>query len=670
MATIKAARSPLYWKKAPGGLPAIVDVTKFSGNVYYVDSNAAGKGDTAGYGQEPDKPFATIDFAIGQCTANQGDVILVLPGHAETATAITCDVAGVTIVGLGEGTVRPSLTGDAVADVITATADNVRIENIRFVTPSAAVTALINVAAANARVKRCRFELGANVVDAVTITADGELPIFEDNEVIVAADGPDSWLKFEGVVDRPVVRNNLVIGSDGTNAFDDGVFDFNNVAVTNPMIYDNVFDGADVATTVVANGGSVVGASYGPNVYAGSATSADNVASQSEILDQLSGASGIPTFPAAAIPANAVSLAEVIRQIYAALEGTAASQNGVATWPASAAPANNVSIAEVLGWINDALQGANGVVTFPNAAVPANGVSLAEVIRDIWAALQGTAVGENGVQTWPAAAAPGNNVSLAEAIRYIVETLIGTLVNTGGTATLGGILGDFANISLVTRLNTNGVAIANGAITAAKFGAGAIDAAAIATNAVDADAIADNAIDAAAIAADAITNAKLADNAFAAEQFALSAAERTTEGVVVTRATAALPQTTAAAIFTVTGLCLLKRIVGYVTVQIGAVANATKLQANSTGAGATTDLCTALDINGHAVDSRYEITGTFANAMVRTLDVPLAKVQVTDVVLPPGTIDLDCAGSDGGTGRIRWSVTYVPMEAGAQIVAA
>lgn len=140
--------------------------------------------------------------------------------------------------------------------------------------------------------------------------------------------------------------------------------------------------------------------------------------------------------------------------------------------------------------------------------------------------------------------------------------------------------------------------------------------------------------------------------------------------VTVTRATAALPQTAAAAIFTITGLVEVTRIVGYVTTVIGAIANATKLVGNSTGAGASTDLCATLDINGHAVDSRYEITGVFADALVRTLDVPLAVVQTATLVLPPGTIDLNCAGSDGGTGRVRWSITYRPLEVGATIVAA
>lgn len=472
MTTIVGTRSPLFYKSVRGGLPAIIDTSKFSGNIFFVDSNAAGKSDTAGHGTEPDKPFATLDYAIGQCTANQGDVILVLPGHAETLAAlITADIAGVRIIGLGVGNSRPALTVNAVIDGISITEADVLIENLRFVTPSAAATALVNIAAARATVRGCKFELGANIVDAVTITAAGELATIEDCEVIVSADGPDTWIKFEGVVDRPVIRRNLVIGSDGTNALDDGVIDYNNQAVTNPAVYGNLFLGADVATTVVVNNGAVVGEMMGPNTYAGSATGADNVSSQQEIIDQLSGASGIPTFPAAAIPANGVSLAEVIRQLYAALEGTAASQNGVATWPAAAAYGNNVSIAEVLAYIQDAVRqgtgtalpndvslydilgGAKGHPAFPNAAVPANDVSMIEVIRDIWASLCGTAAGENGVQTWPVAAAPGNGVSLAEGLRHVVETQLGTITNTGAAdATLATALGDLANDSLAARL--------------------------------------------------------------------------------------------------------------------------------------------------------------------------------------------------------------------------
>lgn len=61
--------------------------------------------------------------------------------------------------------------------------------------------------------------------------------------------------------------------------------------------------------------------------------------------------------------------------------------------------------------------------------------------------------------------------------------------------------------------------LADGAITAAKFAAGAIDNTAIAANAIGSSEIADGAITAAKIADSAITNAKIADDAISAGKF-------------------------------------------------------------------------------------------------------------------------------------------------------
>ncbi len=350
--TIVGTRSPLFYKKVAGGMPVIIDTSKFTGNVFYVDSGGGGA-DAAGYGHEPDKALLTIDYAIGLCTASQGDVILVLPGHSESlATLITCDIAGVSIIGLGNGNNRPQLTVTGNIDGISVTAANVTLENLYFnEATGTSATANINIAAANCTLRKIHMDLGQYDVDPITITADGERPVIEDCTAIVTANGVDTWLKFEGVVDLPIVRRNVIVGSDGTNAMDDGVIDFNSQAVTNPVVKDNVFDGGGQTLTVIANGASVVAGCYGPNVYAGSATAADNVAGNAEILDQLSGAEGIPTFPNAAVPANNVSLAEVLRSVWAGLMGTAAGENGITTWPSAAAPANAVSLAEAIRYL-------------------------------------------------------------------------------------------------------------------------------------------------------------------------------------------------------------------------------------------------------------------------------------------------------------------------------
>lgn len=138
-------------------------------------------------------------------------------------------------------------------------------------------------------------------------------------------------------------------------------------------------------------------------------------------------------------------------------------------------------------------------------------------------------------------------------------------------------------------------------------------------------------------------------------------------GFRVERATANLPQTTAAAIFNIkTGRVLLTSIVGEVTTAIQAQANATKLVANPT-TGTDVDICATVDINGKEVGTLYGITGTFATAAVAA-NAGATVAQSIPTVLPVGTLDLNCAASN--TGRIKWVVTYVPLDDGAYMEAA
>ncbi len=90
------------------------------------------------FGVDPDgkeRFFATVDAAIGACTSGAGDTIVVLPGHTETvtATSIAHDVAGVAVIGLGEGDFRPTFTFGAAAATITVSAANGAWKNCRFI---------------------------------------------------------------------------------------------------------------------------------------------------------------------------------------------------------------------------------------------------------------------------------------------------------------------------------------------------------------------------------------------------------------------------------------------------------------------------------------------------------------------------------------------------------
>lgn len=90
------------------------------------------------FGVDPDgkeRFFATVNAAIAACTSAAGDTILVLPGHTETvtATSIAHNIAGVAIIGLGEGDFRPTFTFGAAAATITVSAANGAWKNCRFI---------------------------------------------------------------------------------------------------------------------------------------------------------------------------------------------------------------------------------------------------------------------------------------------------------------------------------------------------------------------------------------------------------------------------------------------------------------------------------------------------------------------------------------------------------
>lgn len=104
------------------------------GSIFFVSSVTG----SAGYpGTSDELPLATIDAAINKCTANKGDVIYVLPGHAETiaaAAGIDADVAGISIIGLGSGSLKPTITlGTATTADIDIDAANITFKNLRFV---------------------------------------------------------------------------------------------------------------------------------------------------------------------------------------------------------------------------------------------------------------------------------------------------------------------------------------------------------------------------------------------------------------------------------------------------------------------------------------------------------------------------------------------------------
>lgn len=144
-----------------------------SGRVFWVGNNAVllegekAAADTSlnGKGGTYLQPFASIDYAIGQCAANRGDIIYVRSGYAVSVSAaagIALDIAGVSIVGLGVGDSRPIVTfTTSTAATLAVTAPNCRISNMVFKCNIASQVKMIDVVAKDLVVDHCDFREGS-----------------------------------------------------------------------------------------------------------------------------------------------------------------------------------------------------------------------------------------------------------------------------------------------------------------------------------------------------------------------------------------------------------------------------------------------------------------------------------------------------------------------------
>lgn len=121
------------------------------GNVYHVDSV---NGNDANDGTTWTKAVATLNVAIGLCTADRGDIILIAPKHVETytttGTKVTINIANLTIIGLGSGADRPTFTFGHTGATWVWSAAACTLANVLFVTGVDQVTTYCTISGADA----------------------------------------------------------------------------------------------------------------------------------------------------------------------------------------------------------------------------------------------------------------------------------------------------------------------------------------------------------------------------------------------------------------------------------------------------------------------------------------------------------------------------------------
>ena len=199
-----------------------------NGNVWFVDSGAAQTLDANDgvHGHKWDIPLATIDYAIGLCTASNGDVILVAPGHAETLSTSTIDfdVAGVTCIGLGNGTNRPTITYSNAADSVDIGAANVTIKGLRF-NPSVTDILIgldIEASVTGTLIEDCEFAEGDDSVDefitAINLKAGCDNTVIKDClfRTKVASAGVTDAICLTGTSDNCIISGCRIIGNYST----------------------------------------------------------------------------------------------------------------------------------------------------------------------------------------------------------------------------------------------------------------------------------------------------------------------------------------------------------------------------------------------------------------------------------------------------------------------
>jgi len=209
-----------------------------TGQIFFVDDSGSDEGASNG---SINSPWATLDYAVGRCgtspaAASTGCTIYAMPGHAETFSgdnSLVIDVAGISMIGLGKGNLRPQIT------LATSTA------------------AQVGIAAAN--VEFANFYITNNIANNVawmTISAAGDGAWVHHN---IFEDGSASGLlmiDIEGIANDVVIEHNRFYADTGTGD-DDAAIDFGAAVLRLTIRHNSFFGEYDLGTIFNSTGAAL-----------------------------------------------------------------------------------------------------------------------------------------------------------------------------------------------------------------------------------------------------------------------------------------------------------------------------------------------------------------------------------------------------------------------------
>lgn len=213
-----------------------------SGKVFWV-SSVSGR-NSPDYGSSPETPFASIVYAVTKCVTNRGDMIVVMPLHQESITAagtLTISKNGISVVGLGNPNVRPSINFSALVGATVAVSGvGVSFQNVTFNYAGIdAITTGVNITGTDANFIGCFFRMGnagAQATRAVTLSAAAANALFRRCRFSFVDAGATHCIYTAGAVDNLTVEECVFVGDCTTAAIHNDT-----AAATNLVIINNLF---------------------------------------------------------------------------------------------------------------------------------------------------------------------------------------------------------------------------------------------------------------------------------------------------------------------------------------------------------------------------------------------------------------------------------------------
>ena len=248
-----------------------------TGNYFFV-SSVVGNDDYNG--TEPELAVATKESALAKCTAGNADVIILMPGHAENVTSaggLTCDVAGVTTIGIGNGSLKPKFTLTETASTIVISASNLTFHNVAFEAGKAEVAIGLDVSAIGGLTFiDCEFTEASsmNYVQVIDLATGSSNLTLKGCKFIGGDTNNDSFIN--GVVHDGLYIDNCYFASNVAQATAAGLIytsgNVTNVLITNSYFRSNIDNAVFIDLNGTANGGLITNCYFSSIDAAGAVT--------------------------------------------------------------------------------------------------------------------------------------------------------------------------------------------------------------------------------------------------------------------------------------------------------------------------------------------------------------------------------------------------------------